>query len=221
MSATPSSSAAPAGTIDERQRRLAALRWLRKVHGWLGLWGAVFGFLFGVTGIVLAHRAVLKIPINKGEQRVLQYSLERQPATIHELAREISQRFAFQGPARVATEPPRAVQWNAVGVVQPERWELHFAHPSRQAKVEYFVGSSVARIEKYDATWIGTVTRLHMATGVNVFWVLLIDTIAASLIVLSITGTLLWSQLRPLRLLGSAVFLGAPALAAVGLAQML
>jgi hypothetical protein len=69
-------------------------------------------------------------------------------------------------------------------------------------------------VEKFDATWIGTLTRLHMATGVDAMWVLLLDTIAASLIVLSLTGTLMWSQLRPLRLVGALVVLGAPAIAA-------
>lgn len=204
----------PAARPDSRQRRLAALRWLRKVHGWLGLWAAVFGFAFGVTGIILAHRAILKLPVAKGEQRVVQMRIERLPAAPAELAQEISARFGYEGrPPRVVTEPARPVAWNGVGLVQPERWELHFAHPQRQAKVEYFVGSGFARVEKFDATWIGTLTRLHMATGVDAIWVLLLDSIAASLIVLSLTGTLMWSQLRPLRFLGALAVLGAPAIA--------
>ena len=213
MSAIP---AIASGTgFDARQRRLAVLRWLRKVHGWLGLWAAIFGFLFGVTGIVMAHRAVLKLPVTKGEQRVVQLRIERLPATPGELAQEISTRFGYEDRApRIVTEPSRPVAWNGVGVTQPERWELHFTHPQRQAKVEYFVGSGVARVEKFDATWIVTLTRLHMATGVDAVWVLLLDTIAASLIVLSLTGTLMWSQLRPLRLLGALAVLGAPAIAA-------
>jgi hypothetical protein len=43
-------------------RRALAVKWLRKMHGWIGLWGAVLGLLFGSTGILLNHRAVLKIP---------------------------------------------------------------------------------------------------------------------------------------------------------------
>lgn len=205
-----------------RQRRNAALRWLRKVHGWLGLWAAVFGFLFGATGIILAHRAILKLPVTHGERSVVHYSVDPVPGTPSELAREIAERFDYTGRSpRIVVEPPRAVAWHNVDLTQPERWEVHFAHPSRQAKVEYFVGSGVARIEKYDATWVGTMTRLHMATGVDAFWVLLLDTIAASVIVLSITGTLLWSQLRPLKLLGSVLLVGAPTLAAVWLTQSL
>lgn len=209
---------APSAAAIAQRRRAATLRWLRKMHGWLGLWAAAFGFLFGVTGIVLAHRAILKLPVNKGEQRVVQYRIERPPGSPADLAREIAREFGYEGRTpRVVTEPARAVSWNSVGLTQPERWELHFQHPSRQAKVEYFVGNGFARIEKFDATWIGTLTRLHMATGVDAFWVLLLDTIAASLMALALTGTLLWTQMRPQRLLTASLLLGAPALAAAWL----
>lgn len=212
----------PGAAAQAQQRRAAFLRWLRKTHGWLGLWAAVFGFLFGVTGIVLAHRAVLKLPVSKGEQRVVQYRLETLPAQPDELAAQVAREFGFEGRApRIVKEPARAVSWNSVGLTQPERWELHFAHPTRGAKVEYFVGNGFARVEKFDATFIGTLTRLHMAVGVDAFWVLLLDTIAASLMVLALTGTLLWTQMRPRRLLTALVLLGAPALAAAWLTASL
>ena len=38
------------------------IRWVRKSHGWVGLWGAVLGLLFGFSGIWLNHRTVLKLP---------------------------------------------------------------------------------------------------------------------------------------------------------------
>ena len=95
------------------------------------------------------------------------------------------------------------------------RSELNFNHPSRVAKVEYFVGNSFARVEKYDATVIGTMTRLHMATGVDAYWVLLLDSIAASLMLLALTGTLLWTKLKLPRMGTAAVIVGAPVLAAI------
>ena len=94
-------------------------------------------------------------------------------------------------------------------------------HPARAAKVEYFVGKNFARVEKYDATVIGTMTRLHMATGVDAYWVLLLDSIAASLMLLALTGTLLWTQLRLPRLGTAAVIVGASVLAAVWIAASL
>ncbi|HEX7687439.1 MAG TPA: peptidase, partial [Burkholderiaceae bacterium] len=49
---------APAPRIS---RRMAAVAWLRKTHGWIGLWGATLGLLFGFSGFWLNHRAVLKL----------------------------------------------------------------------------------------------------------------------------------------------------------------
>ena len=211
-----------AGRTTADLKRAAFLRWLRKAHGWLGLWGAVLGFLFGATGILLAHRSVLKIPISKGEQTVVQYKLAQMPATAADLGVLISKEFDYADrPPRIKVEKSRPVAWNSVGVQQPERWELNFNHPSRAAKVEYFVGNSFARVEKYDATVIGTMARLHMATGVDAYWVLLLDSIAASLMLLALTGTLLWTQLKLPRMGTAAVIVGAPVLAAVWFAANL
>lgn len=202
-----------------QRRKTAILRWLRKVHGWLGLWGAVFGFLFGATGIVLAHRAILALPVMKVEQSVLQYRLGTPPATAGELAQRVSREFGFAGrEPRVKVEPARPVAWNGGSFAQPERWEIAFDHPKRGVRIEYFVGNAYARIDRIDATWIGALTRLHMATGVDAFWVLLIDSFAGSLMALALTGTLLWTQLRLPRLAAACGLLGAPLLAALWLA---
>ncbi len=42
-----------------RSKRAIFLTWLRKIHLYVGLWGAVFGLLFGATGLILNHRADL------------------------------------------------------------------------------------------------------------------------------------------------------------------
>lgn len=187
---------------------------LRKAHGWIGLWGAVMGFLFGATGLVLTHRAILKLPISKGEQSVVQLKLAQQPAAAADLAALVSREFNYAGrEPRIKIEKAKKVAWNGVEVEQPERWEVNFTHPQRNARVEYFKGNSFAKVEKYDATIIGTMTRLHMSTGVDAFWVLLVDTISMSLMVLSLTGTILWTQLRPGRIAFASVLMGAPVLA--------
>jgi hypothetical protein len=42
-------------------RRGVFIKWLRKTHGWLGLWGAAMGLMFGITGFFQNHRAIMKI----------------------------------------------------------------------------------------------------------------------------------------------------------------
>ena len=60
---------------DIRSRRAMFLKWLRKTHGWIGLWGAAISLLFGVTGILLSHRTVLKIPAAQVQETMLQIPL--------------------------------------------------------------------------------------------------------------------------------------------------
>ena len=221
MSAVLPASGAAAPRVQGR-RRVRFMTLLRTAHGWIGLWGAVLGFLMGATGIVLTHRAILKLPISKGEQSVIQFNLAQRPAAPAELAALISKEFNYAGrDARIKVEKARKAVWNGVEVEQPERWELNFAHPQRSARVEYLPGNNFAKVEKYDATVIGTMTRLHMSTGVDAFWVLLMDTIAASLMLLSLSGTILWTQMRPGRIAFASVLLGAPLLVALWLGLMM
>jgi hypothetical protein len=105
------------------------------------------------------------------------------------------------------------VIWGDRDVAQPERWTVGLQTPTRGVSAEYFVGNRFVKLDQSDATPIGTLTRLHMAVGASAFWVLLSDTIAGSLILLSITGLLLWTQFHPLR---TAVLTSLGALAAAG-----
>src|SRR5262249_29148400 len=61
--------------LPRRLTRSGFLKWLRRTHAWFGLWGAALGLLFGVTGFLLNHRAVLKIPAAKMEERRIQLQL--------------------------------------------------------------------------------------------------------------------------------------------------
>ena len=196
------------------RRSVVFLRWLRKVHLWVGLWGAAVGLLFGVTGILLNHRAVLKIPVEKTIQRSIQLALpdagQSLLTDVNALAAWLQAQLQFQGVQVLSkTEPARNVIWADREVMQPARWIVRLHSPQRGVNAEYIVGNRFVTVDIQDATPMGTLTRLHMATGANAFWVLLSDTIAAGLIVLCFTGLLLWSRLHTLRLAGIATSMGA------------
>ena len=76
--------AAPAETVTvasseirkrSRSRRAVFLTWLRNTHLYVGLWGALLGLLFGATGILLNHRSIMKIPVEKTVQKTAQLPL--------------------------------------------------------------------------------------------------------------------------------------------------
>lgn len=195
----------------KRSGRATFLFWLRKVHLYIGLWGAVLGLLFGVTGILLNHRVVMKIPVEKAVQTTIEMQLPhgdfRNPEQLaawieKELKLELAQ------PAFIKTQPARHVLWGDNLVQQPERWSISFHRPDRAVNAEYFVGSKVVRLENADSTPLGTLVRLHMSVGVTAAWIVLADTIAGGLILLSITGLLLWTQLHTVRTVAVFVSLG-------------
>jgi len=62
--------------------------------------------------------------------------------------------------------------------------------------------------------------RLHTGSGASVLWVLIADTVAGAVVVLTLTGVLLWTRLRLPRLAGAAVLLAAPVLTAAYLATL-
>lgn len=185
-----------------RSRRAIFLAWLRKIHLYVGLWGAVLGMLFGVTGILLNHRAIMKIPVEKTVQRTAQLTLqERTFSSPEEMASwlQAELRFPSARAVQLKRQPAQEVIWADRSIMQPERWTVALHSPQRAVIAEYFVGNRVIKLDHLDATPVGTLTRLHMSVGVSAFWVLLADTIAGSLILLSLTGLLLWTQLHTIR----------------------
>lgn len=204
----------PAYTPVQRahRRRVAFLRWLRRIHLYVGLWGAMLGLLFGATGLLMNHRAVMKIPVEKAVQRTVQMQLPEAQVfrSAEEMARWLEAELALgslQG--RIKAEPPRRVSWGDREVQQPARWQFSWFGVHRSITAEYFVGNRFIKLETQDATPIGALMRLHTASGAGVFWVLLSDTIAGGLILLCITGLLLWTRLHPVKLPAVGVSLAA------------
>lgn len=194
--------AAPRTKKRGRSRRAIFLTWLRKTHLYVGLWGATLGLLFGATGIILNHRAIMKIPVEKTVQKTAQLTLpERTFGTPEEMSAWLQGELSYAPatPPIIKKQPPKAVIWADREVQQPERWTITMTRPESGVTAEYFVGNRFVKLDQVDATPIGTLTRLHMSIGVNAFWVLLSDTIAGGMILLSITGLLLWTQLHTVR----------------------
>lgn len=193
--------------LPRRFRRVRVIKWLRRMHGWFALWGGVVGMLFGATGILLNHRAAMKIPAAQVEHMTIQFPLgETRPATPAELASWLQAQLALdKPPVHVETQPSRPVEWYGRAVIQPEQWKILFASPKRSMQVEYWVGNRFVRVKRTDGNLFYMLTRLHMSQGVHPGWILLADTIAGSLIVLAVTGLLLWSRLHGPRLLAAGL----------------
>ena len=227
-----STSAVPATVkaVDGTARRAALLYWLRRTHGWFGLWGALFGLLLGTSGVWLNHRAAIKLDLPS--QRVANAELalpDPAPQTAQEMAVWLQQALKLDRTAfNIRVERARPVPWQEKGgaergrggerpLQQPARWLIGLGGPDRVIQAEYWVGNRSVGLRTTENGFIATLTSLHKGTAMPVPWILLVDTVAGSLIFLSVSGALLWWMTNRRRRLGLAI-LGASVSVTVGLA---
>jgi hypothetical protein len=208
---------------------LTFTRWVRKTHGWFGLWGALLGLMTGVSGVWLNHRAVLKLELPSQTQMNAQLALpDPLPAKPADMAAWLQTALKFDSPpVNQRVERGRPVPWMERGgparegaekpLMQPERWMFTFGGPSHLVQVEYWAGNKSASVRTTENGFIATLTNLHKGVGMPIPWILLIDTLAGSLIFLSISGVILWWETNRRRGLGIAIF-GVSVAATVGLA---
>ncbi|CAN7154567.1 PepSY-associated TM helix domain-containing protein [Caballeronia sp. dw_19] len=192
----------------QRSRRATFIKWLRKVHGWVGLWGAVLGLLFGTTGFLLNHRAG-PLKISSGEPQVSQMQMAVPAKGLKspmELGKWLKQELKLDGnigrPKREAAHP---VGWGDQKTMQPELWTVAVASPGGSVSAEYWVGNGFVSVKKSENSFLATMSNLHKGVGLSVGWVLLIDTLAGSIILLSLTGVLLWTELNKRKTVGAVI----------------
>ncbi|WP_019868032.1 PepSY-associated TM helix domain-containing protein [Methylovulum miyakonense] len=191
------------------------LKWLRRTHAWLGLWGAALGLLFGVSGILLNHRDILKIPAAKMAQHELQLPLPGlHPSDPKALAVWLGQTLGIDTQhARIRREAGKAVVWNNTTIQQPPLWQISVRNPKRVLQADYWEGNAFVSVKQGEANFFALLTNLHKGSGMGIGWVLLADTLAGGLVVLSLTGTLLWTGLHGKRLAAAGLGLGSFGLA--------
>jgi uncharacterized protein len=203
-------------------RRLAFVRWVRRMHGWFGLWGALLGLMTGFSGVWLNHRATLKLELPSQQQINAQLALpDPAPATAEAMAAWLQGALKLDRPAsNTRVERARPVPWGERGgqrLTQPERWTFNFGGPNHVVQVEYWAGNRSVSVRTTSNGFVATLTNLHKGVGMPIPWILLIDTLAGSLIFLSLSGAILWWETNRRRRLGIAIF-GISVATTVGLA---
>jgi uncharacterized protein len=209
---------------DLNARTTKLVHWLRRTHGWFGLWGATLGLLAGTSGVWLNHRAVLKLDLPGQHQANGQVSLpDPVPETPEAMGAWLQGALKLERPANnMRVERGRPVPWGAKGddqkpLMQPARWTFNFGGPNRVIQAEYWQGNKSVSVRTTENGFVATLTNLHKGVGMPVPWILLIDTLAGSIIFLSLSGVLLWWYTNRRRQVGLAIF-GTSVLVTAGLA---
>jgi Uncharacterized protein conserved in bacteria len=193
--------------LSQGMKRGRFLVWLRRTHAWLGLWGAVLGLIFGTSGILLNHRSEMKIPL--AAQHETHQTLMPPVGSLQSAeALEAWLRVKFKMPhakSRIVKKPGGPVPWGGGHINQPENWRVTLTTPNLSLTAEYWQGDMETRIEQKEANAWATLANFHKGTGMSNVWILLTDTLACGLLVLAITGTLLWSRLHGPRLMAAGL----------------
>lgn len=193
--------------LSQGMKRGRFLVWLRRTHAWMGLWGAVLGLIFGTSGILLNHRSEMKIPL-AAQHETHQMLMPPVGSLQSPEALEAWLRMKFKMPhakSRIVKKPGGPVPWGGGQINQPENWRVTLTTPNLSLNAEYWQGDMEARIEQKEANAWATLANFHKGSGMSNVWILLTDTLAFGLLVLAITGTLLWSRLHGPRLMAAAL----------------
>lgn len=172
-------------------------KWLRRVHAWAGMSLAAMLLLFAVTGFLLNHRAVMKIPALGREEITQLFAVEATPAEPAALAESLAPTLGLAPAAlKVRVEPARSLAWAGGAATQPERWTLRADTPAETIQADYWVGSRQVEVKRTKPNLWLYLARLHMAIGAGPSWILLSDAAALALAFLALSGVWLWGRLH-------------------------
>jgi hypothetical protein len=186
--------------------RARFLRLLRKGHAWVGLFGALGGLLFGLTGFLLNHRGMMKIEAGQIQERTVTVELTEAPASPEALARVLAARFQVPM-ARVKwlTKAGRRGTMGGSPVNAAPQWTVAFMGHAHFAQAIYTPGNHTVDVEQRDANLPQTLKRLHKGDGGQFGWILVADAFAFALVFLILSGILLWTRLAGPKLLAAGL----------------
>jgi hypothetical protein len=192
-------------------RRMRAHRLIRKLHLWIGAWGAIAAVLFGITGFLQNHRGVMQLPqgdsteVSRVELPVPEEARASQEALRQWLHDTQHLDFGSQrGPQGRPLERPsddhaRAGDASRAGDRRTSHWTLSAGNARKTTQAEYTPGAGTLTLRTTVQSPLAILTRLHKGVGGGIAWILLSDSFAVGLVALGLSGLVMWSRGRTLR----------------------
>ncbi len=185
-------------------------RIVRQLHLWIGAWGAIAAILFGATGFVQNHRGMMKLP--QGESTELsKVELEvpdaarATPEALRDWLRDV-QHIPID---TVRSQPGGVAELGGQRMKQAGRWMFNGGNARIQWTAEYVPGNTTVQVRNTEQSLLATLLRLHKGVGGGVAWILLTDTFALSMVMLGITGIVMWARGRNAKQMLFSVFTAA------------
>ncbi|OFX05089.1 MAG: hypothetical protein A3E78_10675 [Alphaproteobacteria bacterium RIFCSPHIGHO2_12_FULL_63_12] len=194
--------------IPKRLQTSAVILWLRRMHAWTGIYGALFFLCLGLSGFYLNHRAQLKIEGGRMRE-VASLSMVVEQGVIsteEELAAWVGEKLKITTPpVKARAREGERVAFDGRVADQPKTLEASFRSANALIEASHEVGTNVVRLKRQDASVIKLLTQLHKGAGVNKAYILIVDSIAGALIFMSLSGVLLWTRLHGSRILAVGI----------------
>ncbi|MEZ5894464.1 MAG: PepSY-associated TM helix domain-containing protein [Parvularculaceae bacterium] len=192
----------------------AVLTWLRRMHAWTGLYGALFFFCLGLTGFYLNHRTAI-MTIEGGvlrEVASLSVPIEAGIITTEaELVAWMKREFSIAvEPARGRGRPGGPVSFGGKQAEAAPVYAVSFRGPNAVISGEYELGANRVTVKRSNASLLKGLIDMHKVVGVGALFILIMDTMAGAMVFMSLSGVLLWTRLHGPRLAAAGI-LGAVA----------
>jgi uncharacterized protein len=168
--------------------KLRTHRVIRQLHLWIGAWGAMAAILFGISGFMQNHRGIMKLP--QGATTEVS-SVELEVPESARVSRE-AMRAWLHDSQQIDVEIQRAR--GASG--GPKRWMFNGGNARIVTQVEYDEGASTLTVHESQNSPLAILERLHKGVGGGAAWILLTDSFAVAMVLLGISGILLWARGR-------------------------
>ena len=163
-------------------------RWVRSLHGGLGVALALGTLLYAVSGWILVHADATDadVPAASEERVVALETLAHaeDTATCAALTERVGHELGLTGRTRVFGEPDLGCSWT-------------FARAGSSVRVDGAPGTATAAVSRRASGWAGTLSALHSISGPNggtafVLWAVLVDALALAMIGFAASGVWLW-----------------------------
>jgi hypothetical protein len=191
-------------------RRGRTYRVVRQLHLWIGAWGAIAAILFGTTGFVQNHRATMKLP--QGES----IDLSKVELEVPEAARATPEalRDWLRNDQHIPIDNFRAqpggpAELSGQRMKQAGRWTFNGGNSRITWSAEYVPGNTTVQIRNTEQSFMATLLRLHKGVGGGIAWILLTDTFALSMVLLGISGIVMWGRGRTAKQMVFSIFAAA------------
>jgi len=167
-------------------------RLVRQLHLWIGAWGAIAAILFGISGFMQNHRGIMKLP--QGDTTEISNVEMEVPESARQTREEM--RAWLHDVQHIDVEIQRARGGGAGPGGSGKRWMFNGGNARILTQVEYVEGASTATVRKSENSPLAVLSRLHKGVGGGIPWIVLTDSFAVAMVLLGISGIILWARGR-------------------------